>query len=97
MFDEVNNKLAYDLIPRGDAVDPMVRHFRTPIKNVVERTAIRRATHAAAAADTFTILRNDRFSYADWATALDELAELAEAELGEDITWRHPAEHDYDE
>lgn len=100
MFDEVNNELAYDLVPHGDAVDPMVRHFRTPIQNVAERTASRWGTHAAATADTFATLRNDRLSYADRATALDELAELAEAELGEAITWRRPADHDepeYDE
>jgi hypothetical protein len=74
--------------------DPMVRHFRTPLQNAAERTATRWGTPAAATAATFATLRDDRLSYSGRAEALDELAVTAEAELGEEVTWRRPAEHD---
>lgn len=96
LFDEVNHELAYNLMPEDGPVEPMVRHFRTPLQKVAERTAQRWGAHAAVTGDVFATLRDDRLSYSQRAAALDELAQLAAAELREDVTWRRPSESEDD-
>jgi hypothetical protein len=85
---EVNDELAYDLVPHGEAVDQMVRHFRTPLQNVAARTAGRWALTASAGLGPFVLLREEGLTYAQRAAEMDELADLAEVALGEEMRWR---------
>ena len=87
-FDEVNDELAYNMVPHGDSVDPMVRHFRTPLQKVAERTASRWAVTGSVGAVPFAELRLDTIGYADRAYWLDQLATVCADMHGEEMAWR---------